>query len=123
MKMKFSIRDLLWLTMLVGVTLGWFLNDRAWRRDFTFHVNAVRNENFQLTKAKSELEREVTILKARNKTLDEHFRNMQQSLHDVLQQRAKDLAKAEELKKANENQKRADAERVKAEVSAKSRDE
>jgi hypothetical protein len=32
---RFTIRDVLWLTVVAAVTLGWRLNHRDWQRRFS----------------------------------------------------------------------------------------
>jgi hypothetical protein len=33
--MKFTIRDLLWLTLVVALTIGWWLHHRAWAQKYS----------------------------------------------------------------------------------------
>jgi hypothetical protein len=53
MKLRFSIRDLLWLTLVVALCVGWWLNHQS-------HLNAAakakKEHGYELTAAKELLE-------------------------------------------------------------------
>lgn len=64
--MRFTIRDLLWLTLVVALGVGWWLSDRWWagqcddiRAAYAADALAADSENDELIVRVRELEREV----------------------------------------------------------------
>jgi hypothetical protein len=42
----FTIRDLLWLTALLAMGLGWWLNNQSLRRQFLMETTRIRVEEY-----------------------------------------------------------------------------
>ncbi|HEY2415745.1 MAG TPA: hypothetical protein VGI40_26130 [Pirellulaceae bacterium] len=59
---RFTIRDLLWLMVVVGLACGWFLNDRAWRRYRDYRVAFAEQEAHRLMLGNAEASREIDRL-------------------------------------------------------------
>jgi hypothetical protein len=60
--MRFSIRDLLWLTVVVALACCWFMNDRSWRRYRDYRVAFAEKEAMRLLRANGELHSEIHSL-------------------------------------------------------------
>jgi hypothetical protein len=64
--LRFTIRDVQWLTVVVAMGCGWYLNDRSWRvyeraanQERYDHVNRLDNRN-------GDLRDEILLLKAQH---------------------------------------------------------
>jgi len=44
MRLRFTIRDLLWLTLVVALAVGWWIDRRAIQRQSAVELNALRHE-------------------------------------------------------------------------------
>jgi hypothetical protein len=49
MRLRFTIRDLLWLTALAAVLVAWWLNNRSLRRQFLVESNRARVQEYYRT--------------------------------------------------------------------------
>jgi hypothetical protein len=75
MKPKFTLRDLLWLMVVVGLALGWWLDHRALREEiFNLHVQTVMN--FPGPEPKPEVR--IQLLEERNAELEAQLAEFRQ---------------------------------------------
>jgi hypothetical protein len=56
MKLRFSIRDLLWLTLVVGMAVGWLLDHKNNAKQLRDSRNQHREEEFRATAIEAVLE-------------------------------------------------------------------
>jgi cell division protein FtsB len=74
---RFTIRDLLWLMVVVGLACGWIAHDFRWRaalqdaiRFYGGETVRAQREQAKLTDARTKLEKENAALKRQIKTLE-----------------------------------------------------
>jgi hypothetical protein len=69
MRLHFTIRDLLWLTVVAAAAVGWWL-DHSRIEDFKTKASQFDKLNFEISVLKEELKNEVEIKKQLNAYID-----------------------------------------------------
>jgi hypothetical protein len=67
---RFTIRDVLWLTVVVGMGVGWFLNSRSW---VLYHVESTKT----MRKDLDDMARDIIKLEMENGTLSGKVADME----------------------------------------------
>jgi hypothetical protein len=90
----FTIRDLLWLTTLLAVSLGWFMNSRSLVRNYFEETRYLRdandslhNENWSLAREKELLLRENTEMSITINKKNAMLRPLLEKEHKAIQER------------------------------------
>ena len=52
---RFTIRDVLWLMVVVGMSVGWWLNWRTWEQDRVEHANEIYKLELKTDRLQDEL--------------------------------------------------------------------
>lgn len=92
--MKWSVRDLLWLTTLAAVLLGWYLHSRSWNQFHNLHTKYLSescyylyDEKVALVNAKGRLETENSEMKTAIEGKDAMLRRLLEKEHKAIQER------------------------------------
>ena len=74
---RFTIRDLLWLMLVVGLSVAWYATDRAWRlrygaaqREYIEHLNNVEDRVFEARAEVFKLKNGITVEEAARRPLE-----------------------------------------------------
>ena len=75
--LRFTIRDLLWLMAVVGIGVGWYATDSAWRlrygaaqREYIEHLNKVEDREFEARAEVFKLKNGITVEEAARMPLE-----------------------------------------------------
>lgn len=66
--MKFTLRDLFWLTLVIALAAGWFAHSRGLRKEMESKTRLYQNVVAKLTAVNTDLQRAVEAHKALEKT-------------------------------------------------------